>query len=277
MEVNTKPKTIKNLHPGSFPSNRGLVASGIFLYKEIIMITIKCKTCNKKFDIYPSDTQKFHSKKCWYKWLSKNIRGKNHYNWKNKIKITCKQCHKEFEVYPSDKDEFHSIECWYKWLSENTRGKNNPHWKGGKIWRICVWCGKEFKVYPSLKNKTKFCPRSKCFNKWHSENLSGKNSPMWLGGKSFEPYGVAFNKKLKEQMRIRDNYRCQQCFRHENELFTKSGKKRKLYIHHIDYNKRNNNPENLISLCINCHGQTNFSRKDWNKHFQERRKNEKIS
>ena len=84
---------------------------------------------------------------------------------------------------------------------------------------------------------------------------------------------VGFNKQLKEQIRQRDNHRCQQCFRHQDELFknTKAGiRQYKLYIHHIDYNKQNNNPNNLISLCLNCHTQTNFKRDDWIEYFKER-------
>lgn len=44
---------------------------------------------------------------------------------------------------------------------------------------------------------------------------------------------------------------------------------KKLNIHHIDYNKNNSNPNNLISLCVNCHMITNGNRKYWTKVFQE--------
>jgi hypothetical protein len=92
----------------------------------------------------------------------------------------------------------------------------------------------------------------------------------WQGGLSFEPYSEEFNDQLKERIRQRDNYRCQQCFRHQDELFFSNGKKYKLMIHHTDYNKKNNDPLNLISLCVNCHSQTNFKREDWTKYFKEK-------
>jgi len=92
---------------------------------------------------------------------------------------------------------------------------------------------------------------------------SMENNPSWLGGISFEPYGLEFNNKLKGQIRQRDNYRCQECFRHQNEL------KRKLHVHHIDFNKKNNNPSNLISLCNNCHAQTLFNRDKWTNYFND--------
>lgn len=100
--------------------------------------------------------------------------------------------------------------------------------------------------------------------------MFGKNHPNWKNGVSFEPYGLEFNKKLKEQIRLRDNFRCQECFRHQDELGTKANKPYKLMVHHIDFNKNNNNPVNLISLCRNCHVQTNFNRESWIKYFQEK-------
>ena len=100
-----------------------------------------------------------------------------------------------------------------------------------------------------------------------------ENHPSWRGGISFEPYSIEFNKELKEQIRKRDQYRCQQCHRHQSELYrnTKAGvRKVRLDVHHIDYCKQNNNPENLISLCRNCHAQTSFKRKDWTEYFKNR-------
>jgi len=105
-----------------------------------------------------------------------------------------------------------------------------------------------------------------------SERSKGEKNPSWRGGISFEPYSIEFNEELKEKIRKRDNHRCQECFKHHDELFTKNGRRYKLIIHHIDYNKKNNNPNNLISLCRNCHVKTNFKRKDWIKHFQNKMK-----
>jgi|TARA_R100000501_G_C2628948_1_gene123398 5-methylcytosine-specific restriction endonuclease McrA len=94
--------------------------------------------------------------------------------------------------------------------------------------------------------------------------------PSWLGGKSFEPYGIEFDRHLRKQIRKRDNYRCQECFRHQDELRTRNNKKYKLSVHHVDYDKENNNPNNLISLCMPCHLQTNYSREDWQSYFQNK-------
>jgi len=86
---------------------------------------------------------------------------------------------------------------------------------------------------------------------------SGDKNPQWLGGLSFEPYSPEFNDKLKEEIRKRDNHTCQECNYTEEQLgYT-------LSVHHIDYDKKNNDKTNLISLCNSCHQKTNFNRENW--------------
>ena len=161
-------------------------------------------------------------------------------------------------------------------------GKRQSYWRDKKqpmemiMKRANSMLGKNVGKKRSVKNIEK--NRLSQLGKKHSQEtkkiLSEKNRldkhPQWQGGKSFEPYGLEFNSKLREQIRARDAYRCQQCFRHQDELFTKTGKPRRLDVHHIDYDKKNNSPNNLISLCHNCHSQTNFDRQDWTKYFDRR-------
>lgn len=126
------------------------------------------------------------------------------------------------------------------------------------------------KHYPSNESRIKMsmAKLGKHNSIEHNKNISKvtklDKNPAWKGGKSFEQYGLKFNKEFKEKIRKRDNFRCQQCFRGQDEL------RRKLCIHHIDFNKKNNNENNLISLCDNCHSQTNFNRDNWINYFQER-------
>jgi len=93
-------------------------------------------------------------------------------------------------------------------------------------------------------------------------NSRGEKHPCWNGGSSFEPYSHKFTKELKLMIRKRDEFTCKQCGRTEKKLGYN------LNIHHIDYNKKNSDPNNLISLCNSCHAQTNFSREDWTKYFK---------
>jgi len=80
--------------------------------------------------------------------------------------------------------------------------------------------------------------------------FAGDKNIFWIDGRSFEPYGIEFNEDLKEVVRNRDRRKCFGCEKTELE----NG--RKLSIHHIDRNKKNNNLNNLISLCDSCHAKT---------------------
>ena len=84
----------------------------------------------------------------------------------------------------------------------------------------------------------------------------GKDSPNWRGGKSFEIYPEKFW-ELRLAIRARDNYICQLCRKYPA-----------FDCHHIDYNKQNCEPENLITLCRSCHLKTNFNRDYWINYFK---------
>ena len=224
-------------------------------FKEKEKVIKICKNCGKEFKVTPSLKNKRVncSKKCHGEYISKLLSGKKNPFWKEKIKVICKTCQKEFEVPPWRKEKgvkFCSMECY----SKDMKG-NIPWNKNKKI-------SKE--LYPN------FGMRNRKHPKWVIKKMSlakvGKYTldkhPNWLGGKSFEPYGIEFNNKLKEEIRKRDNFMCQECGKNQEEL------KRKLYIHHIDYNKKNNSPFNLISLCLSCHVKTNFEREHWQRYFQ---------
>jgi hypothetical protein len=81
---------------------------------------------------------------------------------------------------------------------------------------------------------------------------TGKKFPLWLrkklsiahggDGTFTNPYGIEFNNELKRSIFERDNFRCKTC-----------GKNHSIVCHHIDKNKQNNNPDNLITLCRSCH------------------------
>jgi len=88
-----------------------------------------------------------------------------------------------------------------------------------------------------------------------SEATSCHNHYNWQGGKSLEPYGLSFNGILKRAIRKRDGYTCQLCYVIENGQAHD--------CHHIDYDKQNNAPGNLIALCRNCHSMTGKDRGYW--------------
>jgi len=91
----------------------------------------------------------------------------------------------------------------------------------------------------------------------------GEKCYNWQGGISFEEYSTAWTEALKEAIRKRDQHTCQLCGRPQVEF------KKKLDIHHIDYDKKNLDTENLISLCHRCHMKTNYNRAEWIRFFNE--------
>lgn len=102
---------------------------------------------------------------------------------------------------------------------------------------------------------------SKMGNKNPAFGHYGEKNYNWKGGISFLPYPFNFNEELKELIRKRDNHTCQLCGK------TKEENKQKLSVHHIDYDKDNLDPKNLISLCRSCNAKVNRNRKHWTKFF----------
>lgn len=133
------------------------------------------------------------------------------------------------------------------------------------VWEFKCDCGKTT-IIPGnwvLSGSTSSCG---CAMRDHTR---GENCNLWRGG-VFDRKYVGFVDTLKEKIRARDGYRCQQCFAHQNDLHYKNGKNYKLSVHHIDFDKKNSNPDNLISLCRVCHSQTNFDRNKWIKYFKNK-------
>lgn len=91
---------------------------------------------------------------------------------------------------------------------------------------------------------------------------SGKRHWNWRGGTSFEPYTIDWTETLRISIRERDCYICQLCEKKQGD--------RAHSIHHIDYDKKNCDPRNLITLCVSCHNKTNSHRSFWKRYFSSR-------
>lgn len=116
-----------------------------------------------------------------------------------------------------------------------------------------VICNKKHKIKISYKKFTQGTRCSIC----DIENRTGKNHWNWKGGISCEPYCEQWkDKEYKESIKERDGYRCL------NPECSKTTDK--LCIHHIDYNKKNCHPLNLITVCTSCNSKANKNRK-WHK------------
>lgn len=162
------------------------------------------------------------------------------------------------------------------------KGILHPLYKNGKP--KCIDCGEKLKDYRSkrcwvhaskarmtnklkkfLSKKFKGIRRSKNteFKKGHkkSPTLSGELSPFYIHGQGNFPYPLCFSKRLKTEIRKRDNYKCQNCRITEKEHLKKY--KRVLDVHHIDYNKENCKKKNLITLCSKCNIKANTGIDYW--------------
>lgn len=154
-------------------------------------------------------------------------------------------------------------------ISKSNIGKNKgrvSYWKGKKNETTRVrnilnnpMKKEEVKLKVALKSKGKHYSRDTEFKE---NQFSGSRHYNWLGGKSFEPYSIDFNKQFKREIRKRDNQICILCGVHREKL------NRALCIHHINYDKNLSIPENCISLCLSCHVKTNYNRKYWTELFQ---------
>ena len=218
-------------------------------------VEIKCRVCGKRYLIKPylkkmSTKGKYCSLKCYYS------------TQKHPVEIICQACGKKKTV-PYDKirigkGKYCSKGCYNKVpVSKKTRKKQSVAKKKNPT---NYWLGKK---RPPTSEETK---------RKLSESLKkncvvycGEASPCWRGGISREPYSFDFTKELKELIRKRDNYKCQECQRRQEEHF------RQLSVHHIDYNKKNSDPKNLITLCTCCHGKTNYARKYWIAYFNAKK------
>jgi len=78
--------------------------------------------------------------------------------------------------------------------------------------------------------------------------LAGHNNRLYEYNILNIEYDKNFNIKLRKFIKNRDFNICQTpgCMNTEN-----------LHVHHVDYDKKNSKPENLITLCGSCHSKTN--------------------
>lgn len=84
---------------------------------------------------------------------------------------------------------------------------------------------------------------------------NGRDNPNWRGGISLEPYCIEFTKDFKEEIKERDDYQCKnpKC----------NGNFDRLIVHHVNYDKKDCDWYNLITLCNSCNSKANFNRGCW--------------
>jgi len=110
----------------------------------------------------------------------------------------------------------------------------------------------------SVKTEFKKGHKSGMTGKKHTEKTKEKIRQKMMGMEIFfKPYTTDWTNTLKRSIRERDKYICRLCGKLQGD--------RAFDVHHIDYDKKNCDPNNLITLCKNCHTKTSHNRKYWSK------------
>lgn len=119
-----------------------------------------------------------------------------------------------------------------------------------KLEYVCSFGHKHFITFHNWNSGWR-CPTC------HHINNSGEKHSNWKGGISFEPYCSAWkDKEYKNDIKERDGNKCLNPYC--NQISNK------LVLHHIDYNKKNCKPSNLITVCNSCNSRANYNR-TWHK------------
>lgn len=171
----------------------------------------------------------------------------------------CIDCHKLLSKNAYYVNTKRCRDCQDKYRKFLIKDSNNPNYKDGKTNNtFCVDCNKKIHL------RAKRCRN--CQDIRRRTMLQKDGNPNWQDGASFLPYSKDFSEELKEEIRNRDNHKCQLCHIQENAHLLSYNLK--LLIHHIDYNKQNCLEENLITLCFSCHAPTQVNREYWQEYFE---------
>lgn len=78
-----------------------------------------------------------------------------------------------------------------------------------------------------------------------SQQRRGSLSPTWKGGTGSLPYGPEFTRWFKRVIHERDGYTCRRCGKTREQM-------KVIQVHHLDHDKTNNDPENVVTSCGSC-------------------------
>lgn len=184
-----------------------------------------------------------------------------------KIKDTSKMHHS-----PWNKDKKLHYEVWSKsqkgiHLSPKSEFKKGMiSWNKGKTGIYSketidkIKAGRAKQVFTQEQELKRIEGIKEAYRSGKRKPIRGEKSHFWRGGLREELYSIDWTKTLKRSIRERDNHICRIC----NTI-----QKDKAHdVHHIDYDKKNCNPINLITLCKKCHAKTNQKRDYWIEYFK---------
>lgn len=202
----------------------------------------KCIICKKQLS--KTSCRRKSSKMCKSCYLNKLRKwGKKHPLFRPGHIAYCLKCKEKLEPSAYYARTKLCQKCYLKTI----KGKNHPNFKKGLP--RCIDCKKE------ICRGHKRC--WSCYVKW---SQIPEHNPAHINGNSHLPYPPEWH-QIRKIIRQRDKYRCIICL--------KFGK----IVHHIDYNKKNCEENNLITLCIKHHIITNSNRDYWYAYFLHKMEN----
>lgn len=236
----------------------------------------QCEYCGREFSAKPSQKQRFCSLECFK--LSRPP-----------STATCEICGREFQRTPAhQKRNRLGLFCSHKCHGQAIRGEGHHFYRPENL-KACECCGAPMRVNGkrrataracsrecygalvlrrrvawscqqcsavqmlprSIAKRKRFCSR-KCSSVAHRDRVLGEKNPRWVHGRSQQRYSAEF-RLASAEVRERDAHACQLCGL-VAEQYDKAWD-----VHHINYDKGDNRPENLICLCRWCHGRMHGS------------------
>lgn len=262
--------TVKRLfNEYNIPKRDRVDSSNIVIKKKYDKIgrkttLLNCPVCNKEFHIKNSLLDKSDTHCCSISCASK-------FSAKRKNIVTVEKTGDIVKCFVCEKDiyrnkarlnsnkrgiHFCGNDCLKIYLkSEYNLGANHPNYNRKKV--RCSKCNKEIErnAYAIDRNKQyHFCSRE-CMSIFYIGLVYGENHPSWKGGGNLY-YGPDWD-RISWNIRSKYNFTCQRCGLTLEDV---NGDTSKIIVHHINKRrnfkcyKEANKEENLVPLCIWCHG-----------------------
>ncbi len=213
-------------------------------------VDLACAECGTAFSVWPSAVAKgarYCSRAC----RAGGFRGTVITRPKGTtlVPLVCVQCERPFLSRPNEVRNgrrFCSHSCRGRWFHGGRNVKNR------KVDLACECCGASFRVSPSkVVNTGTGSPRRFCSRACRDRFLVAENATSWKGGRYLDPAGYVLVYRPGHP-RARWNGHA---YEHVLVAEAKAGRplEKGEHVHHVDGNKANNDPANLLVLSASDH------------------------